>query len=273
MTQAGPGRQEPTTAAARWGIALNEWAIPVQILAAAPVSPWSLSPRVLRQRVAEFAHLETPSRARALEVLPADGKILDVGVGAGAASLSLAGPAGLVVGVDEKQEMLEAFSDEASRMGVQHETLLGRWPQIESSAPVADVVVCHHVFYNVPDLLDFVGALSRHAGRRVVAEITESHPMALHNDMWLKWHGLRRPSRPTAADAVGVVREAGFEPRVDLWVRPKVARFEDRGELVAFVRTRLCLTADHDAEIDRVLEEDADVTPRGVATIWWDVPD
>jgi hypothetical protein len=92
----------------------------------------------------------------------------------------------------------------------------------------------------------------------------------MYNDLWLKFHGIRRPSRPTAADAVAVIQEAGFDPSVELWVRPKVSRFRNRAEQIAFVRTRLCLTAADDPQLDEILEDDPDVTPRGVATIWWD---
>ena len=258
------------TATARWEVALRAWAIPEQILAAAPASPWGLSPKVLRQRTRENVARDTPSRARALDALPPGGVVLDVGVGAGAAGLPLAPPAGRIIGVDESVEMLYAFSESASDKNVAHEEVHGRWPDIAGSVPQADVVVCHHVFYNVPDLALFARRLTSHARRRVVVEITETHPMSPLNDLWLKFHDLRRPTRPTAADAVAVLREVGVEPEVELWVRPSSPRFETRAELITFVRRRLCLNADSDALVDALLEEKPDITPRGVATIWWD---
>jgi SAM-dependent methyltransferase len=264
------GDSSSESASSRWAGALAAWAIPEQILASAPASPWTLSPRVLRQRTDEFADLPTPSRGRALEALPAGGSVLDVGVGAGAGSMPLASRAGLIVGVDERSEMLEAFVEAADEREIEHEEILGRWPDVAASAPAADVVVCHHVFYNVPDLAAFATALTAHARRRVMVEITESHPMSLHNDLWLKFHDIRRPNRPTAADAVAVLQEAGFQPTVDLWVRPKATRFKTRADLIAFVRQRVCLSPDDDPRLDAILERDPDVTPRGVATIWWD---
>jgi SAM-dependent methyltransferase len=205
-----------------------------------------------------------------LEALPAGGSVLDVGVGAGAGSLPLASRAGSIVGVDERSEMLEAFVDVADKREIKHEEILGRWPDVAPTAPTADVVVCHHVFYNAPDLAAFASALAEHARGRVVVEMTESHPMSLHNDLWLKFHDIRRPNRPTAADAIAVLQEVGFRPTVDLWVRPKVTRFRTRSELIAFVRQRVCLSPDDDPQLDALLERDPDVTPRGVATIWWD---
>jgi SAM-dependent methyltransferase len=261
----------PETASSRWAGALAAWGLPEHILASAPASPWALSPGVLRQRTEEFADRPTPSRERALEALPAGGSVLDVGVGAGAGSLPLASRASLIVGVDERSEMLEAFVEAADEREIEHEEILGRWPDVAPSVPAADVVVCHHVFYNAPDLAAFASALAAHARRRVVVEITESHPMSLHNDLWLKFHDIRRPNRPTAADAIAVLKETGFEPAVDLWVRPKVTRFKTRADLVAFVRQRVCLSPDDDPRLDAILERDPDVTPRGVATIWWNV--
>jgi SAM-dependent methyltransferase len=264
---AGEGSSD--SAAERWASALDEWAIPDHILASVQESPWSLAPWIFRRRVEEFGDADTPSRRRALEVLPDGGTVLDVGVGAGAASLPLIHRAGLIIGVDENQKMLEAFVEEATRRKIAHQEILGRWPDISTAAPTADVVVCHHVFYNARDLPRFVRALSHHAGRRVVAEITESHPMSMHNDLWLKFHGIRRPTRPTAADAVALIQEAGFDPRVELWVRPRVSRFKTRPDLVSFVRGKICLDPSREPEIDELLGEDPDITPRGVATLWW----
>ena len=42
-----------------------------------------------------------------------------------------------------------------------------------------------------------------------------------------------------------------------------------RDDVVAFVRRRLCLTADRDAEIDALLPGDALAPPADVVTIWW----
>src|ERR671927_27146 len=72
----------------------------------------------------------------------------------------------------------------------------GNWPDVAEQTDDADVVVCHHVFYNVPDLVPFAQALTRHARRRVVVELTDQHPLVATRDLWLHFHGIDRPSGP-----------------------------------------------------------------------------
>jgi hypothetical protein len=43
------------------------------------------------------------------------------------------------------------------------------------------------------------------------------------------------------------------------------------GALVAFVRRRLCVTADHDAEIDAWMGDPPSLGLDNMATLWWDV--
>src|SRR5690242_19740348 len=98
-----------TTASARWAEALAAWAIPERILNAAPESPWGFPPGVfVAVARAALDSPWTPTHRRAAEVLPPGGVVLDVGSGAGAASLPVAPPAGRIVAVDQDIEMLRA---------------------------------------------------------------------------------------------------------------------------------------------------------------------
>jgi SAM-dependent methyltransferase len=135
-------------------------------------------------------------------VLPEGGSVLDVGVGGGAASLLLAPRAARIVGVDSSEELLRVFGSAAEATGVRAVTVLGRWPDVADAVDAEDVVVCSHVLYNVQDLEPFIRALDRHARHRVVIEITGRHPLAWMSDLWRRFHGLERPARPTADDAV-----------------------------------------------------------------------
>ena len=67
-----------------------------------------------------------------------------------------------------------------------------------AQAAAADVVTCHNVLYNVPDLEPFLAALTGHARRQVVVELTAAHPLTSLNPLWLRFHGLQRPTGPTA---------------------------------------------------------------------------
>ena len=259
----------PVPAAARWADELAAWAIPPEILEAAPESPWGFPPALFRA-AEEGTVPDTPSRRRALEALPEGGTVLDVGSGGGAASLALVPPAGGIVAVDESPDMLAALAAAADERGVSHEEHLGRWPDVAGEVPPADVVVCHHVFYNVPDLAAFALALDDHARRRVVAEVTASHPLTPQAPLWRHFHGIDRPDGPTAELAVAVLEEAGLPVTAEPFASPPRPR-PDRAEWVAFVRRRLCLPPERDAELDALLpRDDALLRPRQVVTVWWD---
>ena len=266
---------EPT-AAAFWREALNEWAIPEEILDAAPESPWGC-PLELFARRADTSRQATPSDDRAREALPDGGTVLDVGCGAGAASIPLAARASRLVGVDVSAGMLRAFRERAEAAGVAAHTIEGTWPDVAPATPAADVVVCSHVVYNVPDAPPFARALTERAGRRVVVELMRVHPVSNLNDLWVRFHGLERPTRPTADDYVAVLREMGIEPgRTDWEVKDWHGGFTSPDDLVAFVRRRVCLAPDRDPEVweairDRVVERDGTfgLPPRPNVTLWW----
>jgi SAM-dependent methyltransferase len=266
-----------TSAARRWREALAAWAIPKEILAAAPESPWTSPIELFARRADASTQGLTVSNRTAVEGFPQEGgSVLDVGCGAGAASLPLAPPATELIGVDTSAEMLAAFEERAGKVASSARTVLGAWPDVAPDSPVADVAVCNHVFYNAGDLPSFALALTDHARRRVVAELTLTHPQSSLNDLWLRFHGLRRPTEPTADDAEAALREAGLEPNRQDWEPRSRGGFADRADLVAWVRRRLCLSADHDLEVaeaiaDRTVERDGLVNfaPHAVVTLWW----
>lgn len=272
-----------STAADHWREQLEAWAIPDEILAAAPESPYGFATECFRRRGERAVGAEPkPTTRRALEALPEGGTVLDVGVGGGGTSLPLAGRAGSIVGFDAQPDMLEGFRENAARLNVQVETLAGAWPDDADAAPMADVVVAGHVCYNTPDLEPFARALDRHARHRVVLELTDRHPLAWMSDLWRTFNGLSRPNGPTADDAEAVLHEAGFDVAREDWPvneQHGTSGFARREEAIHQVRRRLCLPADRDDEIaealgDRLRLIDGlwDVGPdeRTLVTLRWD---
>ena len=145
----------------------------------------------------------------------------------------------------------------------------GRWPDVAASVAPADVVVCHHVFYNVGDLAAFATALTAHARRRVVVELTGVHPVVGLNDLWRHFHGLDRPEGPSADDAAAVLAEAGVDFGTERAPRPP-RRVLDHDAWVAFTRRRLCLPLDREPEVAGLLAARPEPDPGEVVTFWWD---
>lgn len=247
-------------AARSWAEALDEWAIPDEILAAAPEPPWGFLPRMFEPSAMPE---DTPSRRRALDFLAVPGSVLDVGCGAGAASLALVPAVTEVVGVDESAVMLDRFAAAASAARLPFRTALGTWPAVAGDVPVVDVAVSHHVLYNVRDLVAFVVALTGHARRGVVVELSAKHPLSYLGPLWKHFWGLRRPDGPSATDALAVVREAGIDPVVDRRPRRK-GHERSNDDLVHLARKRLCLPPDRDAEVAAQLER----LPPVVDEVW-----
>jgi SAM-dependent methyltransferase len=248
---------------------LAQWAIPEEILAAAPNPPYFFDPQVFIDAADEaIARAEdTPSDTVAREALVPGGTVLDVGCGGGAASLRLRPVR--VVGVDPSSPLLEAFRERALRLGIEAATVEGLWPDAASRAPIVDVVVCHHVVYNVPDLAAFASALGEHARRCVVIELTAVHPMAWMAPHWKALHGVDQPERPVAEDAVAVMQELGFTVRQERWQRHYQMLGESGDEPLLRIARRLCLPAARHDELRQALTAVPPPTDREVVTLWW----
>jgi SAM-dependent methyltransferase len=265
------------SAAERWRADLESWAIPDEILARAPENPWHFPVELFVSRAEAADDHLTFSNQAALVALPDGGSVLDVGCGGGGASIPLASKAGELIGVDSSGDMLAAFAEQAERRGVSARTVDGRWPDVAGVTPIAEVVVCHHVFYNAQDLAPFALALTDHARRRVVAELTTMHPLSRMNPLWKRFHGIERPTRPTAMEAIAVLREAGLDVRWQQWNEPRPGGFRKKEDLAAWTRRLLCLPLHRTDEVARaiepmVLERDGlyGFDDRPVVTIWWD---
>jgi SAM-dependent methyltransferase len=258
-----------TGAAAVWRDALGSWAIPDEIREQATEDPW-IHPVELFTATGDTP--PSPSHDRAREALPEGGSVLDIGSGGGRASMALADRAGLVVGVDRHPAMLEAYAEAAHRHHVAHREILGDWPSVSSDSPTCDVVVAHHIVYNVPDLGVFLRACHLHARRRVVLELPARHPLSHMAPLWEHFWGLRRPDRPTADDFLEVCREMGMDIRSEAWdeegrdVRARIPLADQ----VRFNRIRLCLPPDREPEVEQAMALLMPPGPRRMVTVWWD---
>jgi SAM-dependent methyltransferase len=256
----------------RWAEQLDGWAIPPEILAGAPEPPWGFEPSEFA--VDDGGPVETASSAVEREVLPPGGSVLDVGSGGGRGSLVLAPPAVVIHAVDESAAMLDLFEQTAEGRGITVVTHRGRWPDIADAVPPADVVICHHVVYNVPDIVPFLVALTGHARLAVVVELTSSHPMTGWRDVWRRFWDLDRPMGPTADEFVTIVRQLGWSPEV--WRRQRSLDdlpFLDPERAVRSTRRRLCLPLERTDEVAEYLRDHPLRWPSEVVTVRWPGPE
>jgi SAM-dependent methyltransferase len=269
-----------TGALERWRADLASWAIPEKITAAVSESPWVLSRHMFARRADRLRDAPFgPSYELAWAALDPEGTVLDVGVGAGAASLPLLPRAVALTVVDADAAMLRLVAERSAAMGIEARCVLGRWPQVAAVAAAADVVTCHNVLYNVPDVAPFVTALTRAARRLVVVEMTSRHPLTALNPLWLTFHELRRPESPTADDLLDILAAMGVRAAHERWRRPVGHDWASFDELTDATRRQLCLPPHRASEVARALVE-AGVDPehpaslgsedREVVTIWWD---
>ena len=256
----------PGRASARWAGELAAWAIDAEILAAAPESPYGFPPEVFA--IGQYP-TSTPMAELAGAALPPGGSLLDVGAGAGAASLGIVPAGGHLHAVDSQPSMLRALGAAARDRGVSLTTYDGTWPDLADQVPGCDVAVCAHVLYNVPDLVPFVTALTRHARDLVVVELTGTHPLTRLAPMWEAVHHQPRPDGPTAELAVEVLREAGLEPEVrERVIEPVVRTGALLDSWVDFTRRQLCLPPERRPEVEELMRRHPPRPRRSVVLSW-----
>ena len=265
----------------RWRAELAAWAIPEHITAAVTESPWVLPTGVFARRADQLASKPAgASFERAWAALDPPGSVLDIGSGAGAASLPLTARTTELTAVDSSQPMLDLLGERAAARSLAFRCVNGVWPQAarDEQLPPSDVVTCHHVIFNVPDLEPFLAAMTAHTRRLVVVELTLTHPLTTLNELWYQFHGLRRPTGPTAADVLAILAAMGIRCDSRQWQRPSGGDYPSMAELVDVTRRRLCLPPERAGEVESALvthgvdpSHPADLGSSGrvVMTIWW----
>ncbi len=256
-----------TASGDKWRKALEAWSIPQEILNQAPENPW-IHPPALFQIPQEIEN--SPSHMRAREALSVDASVLDIGCGGGIASFALVPEVKKVIGVDHQPEMLEMYSENAMKRNLICETFEGFWPQIPQQVPKADVVVSHHVVYNVQKIEEFLLECTNHARNRIVIEMPQQHPLAVSSDLWIHFWKIQRPETPTPFDLVKVLNDLNIDAQLELW-EGRMRQEVDLEEMAHFSRIRLCLPQSKEPEVLDILKEKPPSEVRKLATIWWDI--
>lgn len=279
MTPEGNGAAGLRGRLDRWRSDLAAWAIPDYITAAVEQSPWVLPREVFIRRASRVTAAPSgPSFERARAALDPPGSVLDVGSGAGTASLPLLSRCTALTAVDVDAQLLAELARQAGDSAVDLRLVTGRWPDVAAAAGEADVVTCHHVIYNVPDIGPFLTALTAAARSLVVLELTAVHPLSSLNALWQQFWDLVRPDSPTADDVLAILAAMGLQPSSQRWTRPGGRDYPSFAEMTDVTRRRLCLPPERAGEVARALTDmgvdpahpvDLGSSGREVVTIWW----
>jgi SAM-dependent methyltransferase len=145
-----------------------------------------------------------------------DDTVLDVGAGTGRFALPQAPHVREVLAVEPTPAMRERLATEAAQRGVANLTVVpARWQDAPQLA--ADVVLCAHVLYPLPDAAAFLARLDATTRRECFVYLRERHPDEWSSPAWERWHGEPRRLGPVASDALAVLRELGIPAEVE-WV-------------------------------------------------------
>ena len=209
------------TAADRWRDELMAWAVPPEIEAAATRSPWGHPADRFAMR-ADTAVAEPEARPstvrwrRCLAGLGARRRRRRGSRWPAAAAVRLVPHRRRPVGADAHDARRARRGCSVRRRGPSS----GAGPTRPDVVGVHDVVVCHHVFYDVGDLAPSWWPSRRRARRRGGRELPPVHPQTWMAPLWLHFHGCRPSGRPDRGRRRG--RRTGDRRRdvvVDRWQR------------------------------------------------------
>jgi hypothetical protein len=226
-------------AATHWAEQLAAWAIPEAIRAAAPRDPYHFDvARFVRaaERPRPAGPDDSPSLRRSHAAVPPGGSVLDVGCGAGAASLPLIPPAATLIGVDAAAGHARRLRRAAAARGGdrhdRHRPLAGRRRRGPGRRRrrVPPRALQRRRPGPVRDRAD--RPRPPPGGRR--AQPAPSARVAA--PYWRALHDLDRPAGPTSDDAVAVLRAAGIRAEVEHWDAPNRHQDEDPAERLAALR-------------------------------------
>ena len=186
---------------------------------------------------------DDPLLNRLKQEVQAHQTLLDVGAGGGRLSLPLALNCRQVLAVEPSASMGEVLIQQASEFSIDNISLVPKkWEDAEVAA--ADVVLCCHVLYVVPEIESFVRKMESHARGRVLVVLYDFPPQSQIYPLWKRIHGVERIPLPSLPEFQEVLAELGIDAQVEM-LPPQTARgFDSREQALEQLGRRLYLAPD-----------------------------
>ena len=146
------------------------------------------------------------------QVTPED-TLIDVGAGGGRLALPLALHCRRVVAVEPSPSMCAVLRETAAEHNIDNVSLIeSDW--LNATVEQAEIVLCSHVVYAVPDIGPFVRKLEDSAARRVLVVLYQAPPQSQTYPLWGRVHGTPRLPLPSLPEFQEVLAEMGISPSV-----------------------------------------------------------
>jgi SAM-dependent methyltransferase len=153
--------------------------------------------------------------SRVLQDVTGDSTVLDVGAGGGRYAVPLTRRAGRVIAVEPSPHMVQALRQEAEETGIKNlEIVESAW---ESAAVgPADVVICSHVVYPLPDIVPFLRKLDQHTRGTCFLYLNCGQPVWELPELWRRFHEEPVRPQPTYIDAYNLLHQMGIFANVEI---------------------------------------------------------
>lgn len=220
------------------------------------------------ERFAGMIDSANPVRDTVLSRVQPDETVLDVGAGAGRYAIPLASKTREVVALEPSPGMGKRLAEEAQRRGLSNvRVITSDW--LGAQVDPADVVLCAHVLYFVPDVVPFVRRLDEHARRLCMVVIRVDQMMAHLSPLYEEIWGEPLAQEPSFIDLYNILFSLGIA--ADVTIRPS-GRGQGRYESLeqAEVEVSNFLSPPDDAAKARLrafLEANLRPSPQGLLTL------